>query len=465
MIRTLFILLALTLPLQPLHAQSERRLPESRAEMQLSFAPVVRDVAPAVVNVYATRISQQRQSFFGDPFFDQFFGRSPFLERRPQQSQSLGSGVLVTEDGMILTNNHVVEGATDIRVAMSDGREYAVDLVVADSATDLAVLKVRSSEGRVFPTVPFADSDWLEVGDLVLAIGNPFGVGQSVSSGIVSALARTGMGITDYQFFIQTDAAINPGNSGGALVNLDGELVGINTAIFTRSGGSQGIGFAIPANMARVIANAAEEGGEIVRPWLGARLQALDTELARGLGLDTPRGALVAEVAADSPADRAGLASGDVIVSIDGLPVEDPEALDYRLATKPIGSTVQVEFVRGGEMNISDIDVAAAPEDLGNRAEIGGDTRFAGVTAAQLTPALAQEIGLGFSAQGIVIVEVAQGSPAQRLGLRPGDVILSLNGNEIRDIETFQAIASQRPQGWQIVLQRDGRVIRSFVSG
>lgn len=465
MLRVLSLILIALVSVSPAVAQVERRVPETNAEIRLSYAPIVREVAPAVVNVYATRVTQQqRQSLFSDPFFEQFFGRSPFFDSRPQESQSLGSGVIVGEDGLILTNNHVVEGATDIRIAMMDGREYPVDLVLADSATDLAVLSIRNPD-RTFPFVEFADSDTLEVGDLVLAIGNPFGVGQTVTSGIVSALARTGVGITDYQFFIQTDAAINPGNSGGALVDMEGRLVGINTALYTRSGGSNGIGFAIPSNMARVIANAGASGGELVRPWVGATFQSLDSDLAAGLGLDLPRGALITDLAPDGPAARAGLRSGDVIVAIDGLAVQDPEALYYRIGLLPIGTVVELDVRRGGQAFTANLTLEAAPSASDRQVTITGDTRFAGATAAELTPALAQELGLGFSATGVAIVEVAPGSPAQRLGLREGDIILNLNGTDIRDIETFQAIASQRPRGWQIVIQRGGSIIRSFVSG
>ncbi|WP_196258615.1 Do family serine endopeptidase [Pelagibacterium limicola] len=464
MLRALSLVVVALLSISPALAQTERRVPLDAEEIRLSYAPVVREVAPAVVNVYATRITQQRQSMFGDPFFDQFFGRSPFFDTRPQESQSLGSGVIVGEDGLILTNNHVVEGAIDIRIATMDGREYPVDLVLADGATDLAALAIRNPD-RTFPVAQFADSDRLEVGDLVLAIGNPFGVGQTVTSGIVSALARTGVGITDYQFFIQTDAAINPGNSGGALVDMDGRLVGINTALFTRSGGSQGIGFAIPSNMARVIATAAASGGEIVRPWFGATFQSLDSDLAAGLGLDLPRGALITDIAQDGPAARAGLRSGDVIVGIDGLAVQDPEALYYRIGLLPVDSTVALDVRRGGQSFIIDLLLETAPSNGARQAVISGDTRFAGVTVSELTPALAQSFGLGFSATGVAIIEVAPASPAQRLGLREGDIILNLNGTEIRDIETFESLASQRPRGWQITLQRGGRIIRSFVSG
>ncbi|RDE09773.1 Do family serine endopeptidase [Pelagibacterium lacus] len=459
------MIFAVALALLPLaaHGQAERQVPQSTGQIQLSYAPVVAEVAPAVVNVYATRVEQGR-TLTGDPFFDRFFGTSPFFQQRPQTSQSLGSGVIVAEDGMILTNNHVVAGATDIRVVTNDGREYPVRLVLADSASDLAVLAIENAD-RVFPTVAFADSDQLAVGDLVLAIGNPFGVGQSVSSGIVSALARTGMGITDYQFFIQTDAAINPGNSGGALVDMNGDLVGINTAIFTRSGGSQGIGFAIPSNMARVIATAGAAGGEIVRPWFGAQMQMLDADLADSLGLDTPRGALITEVAPDGPAARAGLDSGDVVTAIDGVAVQDPEALNYRIATKPVGETAALTVWRNGSEMTVDIGLAAPPSTSDREVAISGNTRFAGATAAALSPALAQRLGLGFSTQGIAIVTVEPGSPAQRLGLQAGDIILALNGMEIRDIETFQSLAAQRPRAWEIVIQRGGRMIRSIVGG
>ena len=246
--------------------QASRQVPQSESQLKLSFAPVVASVAPSVVNVYATRVEQQATSpFANDPFFQRFFGGRQF-QSRPRESRSLGSGVIVEASGVVLTNRHVIEGATDVRIALSDGREFDVDIVVEDAQTDLAVLRVREPGSVTFTAISFADSDDLLVGDLVLAIGNPFGVGQTVTSGIVSALARTGVESSDYEFFIQTDAAINPGNSGGALVDLDGRLVGINTAIYSQSGGSVGIGFAIPANMARLVADAGVAGGEIVRP-------------------------------------------------------------------------------------------------------------------------------------------------------------------------------------------------------
>ena len=445
-------------------AEQPRAVPDSRAEIQLSFAPVVREAAPAVVNVYATTVTEQAVSpFAADPFFRRFFGGELF-DSRPRQSQSLGSGVIVDASGVILTNSHVVSGATDIRIATADGREYAVDLVLDDPKTDLAVLRIRDPEGAAFPAIAFADSDRLQVGDLVLAIGNPFGVGQTVTSGIVSALARTGVEATNYEFFIQTDAAINPGNSGGALVDLSGRLVGINTAIFSRSGGSIGIGFAIPANMARVVAAAGVSGGTLIRPWFGARMQEVTADIADSLGLDRPRGALITEVAPDSSAARAGFEAGDVILAVDGLATDQPSAFDFRLATRPVGETVEIVYWRDGGEHSVQLTLEAAP-GAGEVATVSGNTRFAGVTVETMTPAIAQELGLPFSASGVVVREVQRGAPADRLGLRPGDVILNLNGRDTTDAETFRALASTRPEAWQILLQRDGRVFRSFVSG
>ncbi|MGV3650667.1 MAG: Do family serine endopeptidase [Devosia sp.] len=445
-----------------------RAVPETREQMQLSFAPVVRSVTPAVVNVYATTRTQQAPSpFAADPFFQRFFGGSnPLFAPRERESQSLGSGVIIDPSGVILTNAHVVEGATDIRIATADGREFPVDMVLDDTRSDLAVLRVRDAGAETFPALSFSDSDALEVGDLVLAIGNPFGVGQTVTSGIVSALARTGVESSNYEFFIQTDAAINPGNSGGALVDLSGRLVGINTAIFTRSGGSIGIGFAVPANMAKVVAEAGIAGGQLVRPWLGARTQEVSADIASSLGLERARGALVTELAADGPAARAGLAVGDVVLCLDGQPVDQPSALDFRLATRPVGGSAEIVFFRDGQQYRASLPLAAAPS-AGDAAiaEISGNTRFAGTSVETLSPAVAQELGLPFEAQGVVVRAVDPRSPAARLGLRPGDIILSLNDTEIVDAEGFARLVDQRPEAWRIVLQRGGRVLRSIVSG
>src|SRR3982074_956465 len=293
-------------------AAQDRRVPVSPTELKLSYAPIVQRVQPAVVNVYAAKMVQNRNPLLDDPIFRRFFG---VPGQQPEKMQrSLGSGVMVDASGLVVTNNHVIEGADQVKVSLSDKREFEAEIVLKDSRTDLAVLRLKDSHEQ-FPPLDFANSDELLVGDVVLAIGNPFGVGQTVTHGIISALARTPVGITDYQFFIQADAAINPGNSGGALVDMPGKLAGVNTAIFSRSGGSQGIGFAIPANMVRVVVASAKSGGKAVkRPWLGARLQAVTPEIAETLGR-LPSGALVANVVANSPAARAGLKSSDLIVA------------------------------------------------------------------------------------------------------------------------------------------------------
>ncbi|HVW92324.1 MAG TPA: DegQ family serine endoprotease [Devosia sp.] len=452
---------------QVAQADTNRQVPQSQAQMQLSFAPVVKQVAPAVVNVYATTITKQSNSpFADDPFFSQLFGGSnPLFQTRPRESESLGSGVIIDPRGIIVTNSHVVNGATDVKVALQDGHQYDVDVLINDSKTDLAVLRIKNAGGKSFPALQFANSDNVQVGDLVLAIGNPFGVGQTVTSGIVSALARTGIESSDYEAFIQTDAAINPGNSGGALVNLQGQLVGINTAIFTRSGGSVGIGFAIPANMVHTVAMAGENGGKLVLPWLGARLQDVTPDIANSLNIDPPRGAIVSEVAPDSPAAQAGLKSGDVITAIDGVAVDEPQALNYRIATKPIGSTSKLDYVRDGKHATTEVKLEPPPGGAGDTATISGDTRFSGATASTLTPALAQELGLPFTAKGVVITDVAQNSPADQMGLRQGDIILNLNGTNIADVATFKRIATANVRGWQITLQRQGQLIRTYIDG
>jgi len=443
-----------------------KEIPASRTQMQLSFAPVVKSVTPSVVNVYATTISQQSSSrMLDDPFFQRFFGQnSPFSDSRPQKSQSLGSGVIVDAAGVILTNHHVIDGATDIRVSTTDGQEYPVDLVLDDPKTDLAVLKVKDAKGTTFKALDFADSDTLEVGDLVLAIGNPFGVGQTVTSGIVSALARTGVESDNYEFFIQTDAAINPGNSGGALVDLNGRLVGINTAIVSRSGGSVGIGFAIPANMAKLVAETGISGGALVRPWFGARMQAVTADLADSLGLGRPRGALISELAKGGPAEAAGFQDGDVILAVDGFNIEQPSAFDFRLATKAVGDTADVQFFRNGKTEDKRITLAAAP-DAGKPVTVNGNTRFSGTTAETVTPAVAQELGLPFDTRGVVIRAVEPGSPADDMGLVAGDLIVSLNGKPTDTADAFADTAKGRPDSWRVVLQRGGRTIRAEVSG
>jgi Do/DeqQ family serine protease len=441
----------------------ERRVPASTNELRLSYAPVVHRVTPSVVNVYAARVVENRNPFMEDPFFRRFFGGGGGM---PQQVQrSLGSGVIVDTNGLVMTNNHVIEGATEVKIALADKREFEAEIVLKDSRTDLAVLRVKDGRER-FPAIEIGNSDELQVGDVVLAIGNPFGVGQTVTHGIVSALARTQVGITDYQFFIQTDAAINPGNSGGALVDLSGRLVGLNTAIFSRSGGSQGIGFAIPVNMVKVVVASAKGGGTSVkRPWLGAKLQNVTPDIAESLGLKRPAGALVATVSEKGPAARAGLKTGDLIVAIDGQTVEDQNAFDYRFATKPLGGTAQIGIVRSGKEMTLKIALETAPETPRDEIVIRSRSPFMGMKIANISPALADELRISESLEGVVVVEVADGSLARNLGFQKGDVIAAVNNEKISRTRDLDRIARESTRRWAITLVRGGQTLTVQLGG
>ncbi len=444
----------------------ERRVPDSPAEVKLSFAPIVKRVAPAVVNVYASRTVEQRISpFLNDPFFKRFFGDMGAGPSRQRVQQSLGSGVIIDASGILVTNNHVIENADAIKVTLSDRREYDCDIILKDERTDLAVLQIKGGAGN-FPFLEFANSDEVEVGDLVLAIGDPFGVGQTVTNGIVSALARTQIGISDYQFFIQTDAAINPGNSGGALIDMDGTLVGINTAIFSRSGGSNGIGFAIPSNMVRVVAESAKDGGHVRLPWIGAQFQEVTADIAEGLGIDRPRGALVAEIDPDSPAAVAKIATGDLVISVDGVETDDPKSLNYRLATKGIGATVKVGIIRAGKEYQATLALEAAPETVPrDEVEITSGSPFAGATVLNLSPAVAEELAYPGKPSGVVIKSVADDSAAARIGLRRGDVIVELNGLAIESTHQLVGATAQQAGIWDMAIERGGRVVKSRIRG
>lgn len=446
----------------PAHAQ-DRRAPATAAELQLSFAPVVKRVAPAVVNVYAAKVARNNNPLLEDPMFRRFFG---IPGDAPQQMQrSLGSGVIVDPGGLIVTNNHVIKDADEVRVSLTDRREFEAEIVLKDTRTDLAVLRVKGAR-EPFPTLPFANSDDLEVGDVVLAVGNPFGVGQTVTQGIVSAVARTQVGITDYQFFIQTDAAINPGNSGGALVDSAGRLVGINTAIFSRSGGSQGIGFAIPANMVQVVVASAKSGGTTVRrPWLGAKLQAVTPDLAETIGLPRPAGALVASVSENSPAARAGLRTADVVFAIDGQPVDDPNAFNYRFATKPLGQKSVVEVLRGKDRIRLTVPLETAPD--GNREErvLSDRSPFGGAKVANITPALADELRIDSEAAGVIVVDPGENTAAASVGFRKGDIVLAVNNEAITSSQQLAKIASQPARLWRITVLRGGQQLTVVLGG
>jgi len=457
-------LIALAAVAAPAAAQ-DRRLPVSPTELRMSYAPVVQKAAPSVVNVYAAKIVENRNPFMDDPFFRRFFGGGGGGMPREQVQRSLGSGVIVDGSGLVMTNNHVIEGASEVKIALADKREFEAEVLLKDARTDLAVLRVKDGREK-FTAIDLGNSDELQVGDVVLALGNPFGVGQTVTHGIVSALARTQVGITDYQFFIQTDAAINPGNSGGALVDLAGRLVGLNTAIFSRSGGSQGIGFAIPVNMVKVVIASAKSGGTTVRrPWLGAKLQNVTPDIAESLGLKRPVGALVATVSDKSPASRAGLKTGDLIVTVDGQAVDDQNAFDYRFATKPLGGSAQLGVVRAGRETRLAIPLETAPETPREEVVIQARSPFMGVKIANISPALADEMRLEASAEGVVVLDVAQGSMAQSLGFQRGDVIAQVNDEKIARTRDLERIAKESTRRWAITLVRGGQTVTVQFSG
>ena len=450
-----------------LHAETKRVVPQSQAAIKQSFAPVVKRAAPAVVNVYVSRkVKQIVSPFANDPFFSRLFGDNFGIPRERIQN-SLGSGVIVSPDGVAVTNYHVIQGGSEaeITVALSDGKEYPAKVILKDERADLVVLRLEA-EGVTFPSIAFSDSDSLEVGDLVLAIGDPFGVGQTVTSGIVSALARTQIGISDYQFFIQTDAAINPGNSGGALVDMDGSLVGINTAIFSKSGGSQGIGFAIPSNMVRLVVQAALKGGKVQRPWFGASLQPLPSDLAESLGLDRPSGALVKEVNDQGPAGRAGLRAGDVVVSVDGKPVRDPRAFQYRFATKGIGGVAELGLVRQGQTLTATVPLVAAIENPPrDTRDLSGRHPLAGAQVANLSPAVAEELGLEEQGSGVVVLDVAPNTPAARFRFKRGDIVVGLNDVRITSVEVLVTALGREPSGWRLSFRREGQVYNVAIQG
>ena len=441
-------------------ATADEAVPGSQAEIELSFAPLVKKVAPAVVNIYTRRVVQAQavSPFLSDPFFRRFFGDDFGFGRPTERIQnSLGSGVLVASDGLIVTNHHVVKDSDEITVVLADRREFDARVVTSDERTDLALLRI-DPPAEPLPFLELRDSDDLEVGDLVLAIGNPFGVGQTVTGGIVSALARTRVGIGDFGFFIQTDAAINPGNSGGALVGMDGRLVGINTAIFSRgNGGSIGIGFAIPSNMVATVIAAERTGGRLVRPWIGAAGQGVTADLAEGVGLDRPGGVILKDLHPAGPAALAGLRVGDVVLAVDGRAVDDPSALRFRLATLPVGGKAKLSVRRLGRDLDVDVDLVAAPEDPPrDETVLDGAHPLTGATVANLSPALAEELSVDGAWRGVIIVTLRRGSIAHRAGLAPGDILLRVNDRETDTVAALREALDRPVSRWRIAFRRAG---------
>lgn len=452
------------------HADVPRAVPSSMVDVRLSYAPVVKNAAPAVVNIYTRKVVRQRviSPFMADPFFQHFFGDMDGAPMRQRLESSLGSGVIVRSEGLIVTSNHVVDGADEITVVLPDRREFPAEIVAADKGADLAALKI-DTHGEKLPYLDVKDSDDLEVGDIVLAIGNPFGVGQTVTSGIISALARTGTDINNMNYFIQTDAAINPGNSGGALVTLDGKLIGINAAIFSRDGGNMGIGFAVPSNIVRAFMETVAKGGKsLPRVWTGLKGQPVTADVAASLNLPRPAGFLVNAVQKDSPAAKAGVRVGDVILSVDGKPAEDAAALRYRLTIAGPGRSVVLGVVRKGKAETLTMTVSAPPEkSADDTVSVKGSNPLSGVTlgdADQMGDSLTDENAARLD-RGAVLLKVPSSSPAARLGLQPGDVVLQINDQPVQNADDAERALRKRAARWHLKLWRRGTTIDLIVGG
>jgi len=437
-------------------AADGRVVPTSAIGLKQSFAPIVRRAAPAVVNISAKRIVRQQM----DPFWQALIGVP-----RARVEGSLGSGVIVRSDGVIVTNNHVIANGQEITVALSDRREFPAKVLLADERTDLAILKIDVPAGEKLPTMPIGDRSDRQVGDLVLAIGDPFGVGQTVTNGIISALNRTPDANGDAGAYIQTDAAINPGNSGGALVGMDGDLIGVNSFIYSQSGQSSGVGFAIPAAVVRRVVETAMGGGHsVVRPWLGARLQSVTPEIAKASGLPTPSGAMIADVWPGGAAARAGLKQGDIVTSVDGAPVVDAAALNYAFGTHRPGDTLRIGVRRGGGEQAVTVRAEAAPATPPRDEHvIAGRNPFQGATVVNLSPAVAEEVGIDpFGKAGVMVTKTADGA-AHRLGMQPGDIIRAVNGRNIKTVTDLTSAVVVPARVWQFTIERNGRELTATV--
>jgi len=436
-----------------------------------NFVEIAKMVKPAVVNIAASRSGKSgdgpQSSPFDDPFFRRFFGDEFFKRDQPhreRKERGQGSGVIVDPNGLIITNNHVVNKADEIRVFLSDKREFKGKLIGTDTKTDIAVVKI---EATGLSTIPLANSDQLEVGEFVLAVGSPFGLTQSVTMGIVSAVGRASMGIAEYEDFIQTDAAINPGNSGGALVNVRGELVGINTAIFSQSGGNMGIGFAVPSNLARSIMDQLVKGGKVVRGWLGVAIQELTPELATQFGLSDTKGVLVSDVMDDSPAKKAGFERADVITEYDGKPMDSPTHLRNAVAQTPIGRKVSIKLIRDKKTKTIDVTIVEQPKSLGQSGseDNGESTAPTGVLSdldvRELNEELASRYGIKTTERGVVIVRVKPGSTAEDVGVREGDIVLEVNRKPVTSIKSYERAVSglAKDQAVLLLLKRKGQTI------
>lgn len=452
------VLCSLLLATLAVSASAETKVPQSQEEISLGFAPVVKQASPAVVNIYAKIVRQDRASpFFSDPFFQDFFGRG-FEEPRQRIQNSLGSGVILSDDGYVVSNYHVVGSATEIRVVTTDRREFSAEVVLGHEESDIAILRLEGAED--LPYLTLRDSDQVEVGELALAIGNPFGVGQTVSSGIISGLARTGTATGNARgYFIQTDAAINPGNSGGALIDVNGHLIGINTSILTRSGGSNGIGFAIPANLVAQFLKQAQQGNEtFVSPWAGMSGQHMSADIAESLGLAIPLGVVISDLHELSPLRDAGFRVGDVVTHVDGDEVNSPAEMKFRMSVAGVGGTSVLTRLRGAQSEDVEVALIKAPDvPAAEETTLNDRTVLPGLVVSRVNPVVITKMGLSLSQTGVVVVD--PGPYGARAGLRSGDILERINSEEIqrpRDVETALTDPGRRVQ---IGLLRGGRSV------
>lgn len=428
------------------------RIPKQIEETSRAFSEIAKSVSPAVVNISTTKVLKRRETPF-DEFFN-FLQPPSDRGARRWKERSLGSGVIVSADGFIVTNNHVVEQADEIRVTLYDKKSFRARVVGSDPKTDIAIIKI---DAKGLPIIPWGDSDRLQVGEFVLAIGNPFGLNHTITMGIISAVGRADVGIADYEDFIQTDAAINPGNSGGPLVNIRGELIGINTAIFSKTGGYQGIGFAAPSNMVQLIIEQLRKEGRVTRGWIGVTIQELTPELAHEFGADASAdifgGVLVSDVAKGGPAHRAGIKRGDIILEFGGKKARDAATLRNMVAQSKIGSHVEIKLIRQKKKMIVRVSIAKLPsekiETIPSSANNSIDTTesaFSGLTVMDINPSVARQLGLEPDEKGAVVVKIEIGSPADDAGVRRGDVIQEIGRNEVADVNDFnRAISGIKP--------------------
>jgi serine protease Do len=450
-----FYLLGKTAAQQRAYVPYTPNVPAHISESGRAFSEIASSLSPSVVNISTTKVVKKEVApLFDDPFSEFFSPFRDFRTPKKWKEQSLGSGVIVSADGYIITNNHVIEQADEIRVTLVDKRTFRAKIIGVDNKTDVAIVKIDAS--NLHP-VQWGDSDKLQVGEFVLAVGNPYGLSHTVTMGIISAVGRANVGIADYEDFIQTDAAINPGNSGGPLVNTTGELIGINTAIFSRSGGYQGIGFAVPSNMARLVMDQLIQKGKVTRGWLGVTIQEITPELSNKFGLKSAKGALIGDVAKGSPAEKAGLQRGDVILEFNGKKISDVGNLRNIVAQSKVGAQFPIRVIRSGKEYAITVTTTELPKELAdsNTGNVPEDTAFeglTGLTVIELTAEISRQLGLPRDEKGVVVVRVDPGSSVEDTGLKKGDVIQEIDRKKITGLDDYTRIVADFSPGDTVLL-------------